>query len=173
MNQPGHLFRLVLVFLSLVIFACSGKEDTAPQGGAVPQLWEITLPDLEGNPVSFGALKGKIIVLDFFASWCGPCKETAPLVERAYERNRSDKVAFVGVSLDQPGSSRAVKTFVEKNGTAFPVVIDDGRLRELTGIFSVPTVLVVAPSGEIRTRFPGARRDLHERITKEIEGLLR
>jgi len=134
-------------------------------------LYTITLPGNDGKMVDFSTFQGKVVVIDFFASWCEPCKEIAPQVERIYRQYGQKGVVFVGVSLDVSGNRDAVWRFVERHNILFPVVIDDGRIREKTGIFSVPAVMVIDAAGTPRARIMGARRDLYEQISRQLDTL--
>ncbi len=171
-NQRRIAAALVLVFLYLALDACSQREQPVERGQSASGLYNVTLHDLSGNQISFQSFRGKVLVIDFFASWCGPCKETAPVIQYIHERYaaRSD-VAVVGVALDTPSSLDAVKFFVKRHGITFPSVIDDGKIREITGVYMVPTTLIIDKDGKAHTRIPGARRDLKELIVREIEEL--
>lgn len=168
-NQRRYAGLIALVFLCLAIIACS-KESTPPEQ-PLTSFYEIALADTDGRMVDFKTFKGKVVVLDFFASWCEPCKETAPLVERIYKQYTGQNVVVLGVSLDVAGNRSAVQRFAGKHGITFPVVIDDGRIREVTGVFSVPTTIVLDRSGSIRAKIMGARRDLYDHIQRELDTL--
>lgn len=162
---------LVLVFLCLAMCSCSNDSRPVSPGSAAPDLFAVSLPDINGRPVDFGAFQGKVLVLDFFASWCEPCRETAPLIERVYQTYGQQGVVVIGVSLDTPGNQGAVRRFADRHGVRFPVIVDNGRIREVTGVFSVPTTMVIDQSGKIRAKIMGARRDLYERVSREIDAL--
>jgi peroxiredoxin len=82
-------------------------------------------------------------------------------------------VAVVGIAMDTPSSLEAVKLFVKRHGITFPSAIDDGRIREITGVHMVPTTLILDQKGVVQARIPGARHDLKERISREIDRLRR
>lgn len=169
-NQLRRWNCLVLVFLCLVLSACQEQQSSKP-GESVSSLYSIALRDNDGKMVDFSAFQGKIVVIDFFASWCEPCKEVAPQIERIYRQYGQKGVIVVGVSLDVSGNHDAVRRFVKKHNMPFPVVIDDGRIREKTGVFSVPTVMVIDAAGAPRAKIMGARRDLYEQVSRQLDAL--
>lgn len=161
---------LALVFLCLTLSACKEQQPAKP-GESVSSLYSVALPGNDGKMVDFRAFQGKVVVIEFFASWCEPCKEIAPQIERIYRQYGQKGVVVVGVSLDVSGNHDAVRRFVEKHKIPFPVVIDDGRIREKTGIFSVPAVMVIDASGTTRAKIIGARRDLYEQVSRQLDTL--
>jgi thiol-disulfide isomerase/thioredoxin len=170
-SQLRRWGSLALVFFCLTSVSCS--NDRTPPAPALPlgSLYEIALEGTDGRTIDFKSFQGKVIVLDFFASWCEPCKDTAPLVERVYQEYGKRGIVVLGISLDVAGNRNAVNRFAGKHGITFPVVIDDGRIREVTGVFSVPTTIVLDQSGTVRAKIMGARRDLYDRIRRELEAL--
>lgn len=170
-NQLGHYRSLVLVFLCLALYSCSETPRSSVSGGPVSTLFTMAFPGIDGQIIDFRAFQGKVVVLDFFASWCEPCKDTAPLMERVYQNYQSQGVVVVGISLDTPGNRDAVRRFAERHGMQFPVLVDDGRIRDVTGVFSVPTTMVLDQSGMVRAKIMGARRDLYDRVSREIDSL--
>ncbi len=171
-NQRRIAAALVLVFLYLALNACSQREQPVERGKSAAGLYNVTLHDLFGNQIPFQSFQGKVLVIDFFASWCGPCRETAPVIQSIHERyGAQSDVAVVGVALEPPSSLEAVRLFVKRHGITFPSVIDDGKIREITGVHMVPTTLIIDKDGKAHARIPGARRDLKELIIREIEQL--
>ncbi len=137
-----------------------------------------TLQNLAGESVSMSQFKGKVVVLDFWGSWCGPCRQELPIFQRVYEKYRSKGVAFVGINWEQPGNSADVrlkkaKDYIEANKYTFPVVVDPDRLAvdpyQITGF---PTVFLVDKSGSIRYRNTGVAEGIETILQDQIESLL-
>ncbi|HTL31070.1 MAG TPA: TlpA disulfide reductase family protein [Tepidisphaeraceae bacterium] len=125
---------------------------------AVGQPFELEFNDVAtGKHISTQSLKGKPIVVDFWATWCGPCVAEMPHMKELYAKYK-DQVAFIGVSLDQPekdGGLTALKDFIKQNEIPWPQYYQGdswgGKFSASWGIQSVPTVFLVGADGKIVT----------------------
>jgi len=125
-----------------------------PGGKAAPS---FTLQDLNGKPVSLSDFKGKVIVLDFWATWCPPCVIEIPHFIELYEQYKDQGFAMVGISLDREGIS-VVKSFVRKYQINYPILMTDGQVdRVYGGITAIPTTFVIDSAGNIRQKYVGYR----------------
>jgi len=154
---------VVLFFAFLMTAACS-RSAAIETGQDAP---DFALTDVDGKPVSLSEFKGKVIILNFFATWCPPCRAEIPdFIEltKAY----GDKLAIIGVSdEDQDG----VKSLVKSQGINYPVLIDrEGKASSAYGpIRAVPTTFVIDKNFKIRRHYIGARsREEFENDIKEI-----
>ncbi|SDY71175.1 Peroxiredoxin [Proteiniborus ethanoligenes] len=116
---------------------------------------EITLEDLNGNTVSLKDYEGeKIVLLNFWASWCPPCRAEMPDLDKLYEENKDDDFIVLAVNLGE--SEDTVKKFIEQNGYGFPVLLDKTQEVGITyQTFSIPTSVMVDKEGKIRAYRPG------------------
>ena len=133
---------------------------------------DFTAYDDAGNPVSLKDMRGKPVIVNFFASWCGPCKMEMPYFDEFYHQY-GDQVTFMMVNLCAFGNDTKEngKKMVEQGGWTFPVYFDsDGDAALKYAIRSMPTTIFVSPDGELKGRHTGviARGDLE----KTIQGLL-
>ena len=101
------------------------------------------------GPLGVRDLQGKVVVLDFWATWCGPCRAEAPILDALARRWRDRGVAVVGVDTDTPdqGDPRA---FAQAEGLSYPIVHDEtGVVSRHYGVEGLPTLVVISPSGKV------------------------
>jgi len=104
--------------------------------------------------VRLADLSGKVVIVNFFASWCIPCKEEAPALVRVWERYRTSGVVFVGIVYQD--SPQAAKDFHERLGQTWPAALDDsGRTALAFGVFGVPETYFIGKDGIIEGRHIG------------------
>lgn len=145
------LFALVLV-LALGFRRDPQDIRTGTVGHAAPA-FDLERLDAPGR-IRLADLAGKVVVVNFFASWCIPCKEEAPALVRVWERYRTSDVTFVGV-VYQDGPD-AAKAFHERMGQTWPVGADDtGRTALAFGVFGVPETYFIGKDGVIAGRHIG------------------
>jgi thiol-disulfide isomerase/thioredoxin len=104
--------------------------------------------DLQGESMQFEELKGKVIFLNIWATWCPPCIAEMPNIQSLYDKLGSDKIAFVMLSVDKAGLEK-VKKFVERKGFIFPVYMPASPLPEVFYTQSIPTTFIISPEGKI------------------------
>lgn len=115
----------------------------------------FTLQDLNGKNVSLSDFKGKVVILDFWATWCAPCVQEIPHFIELYNQYKDKGFAMVGISLDQADIS-VVKSFVQKLKVNYPIMMGDGKVDKAYGeILSIPTTFVIDPAGNIRQKYIG------------------
>ncbi|HEX8949790.1 MAG TPA: TlpA disulfide reductase family protein [Dissulfurispiraceae bacterium] len=125
------------------------------------------------NRVSLGDYKGKVVMLEFFATWCPPCQMAAPDVESVYEKYKDRGFVVLAVSIDE-GSDRAaaVGSFVKDLHLTYPVLLDDGKTSGQYGVSSIPTSYIIDRQGKLRNKHVGLLPDYAATLSKEIEALL-
>jgi thiol-disulfide isomerase/thioredoxin len=152
-----------------------GEKFAALKRAAVNQeIKAFTLPAMTGESVSLEKLHGKVVVLDFWATWCGPCKQSFPHLQKVYEKYRSQEdVAIYAVNTFERSSGDTRKTAVEKfiadNKYGFPVLFDSD-VASSNGIQSIPTQFVIDKNGRIQfinVGFEGPQ--MVEELSRKIE----
>jgi peroxiredoxin len=116
----------------------------------------FSLPDLAGKKVQLKTFRGKLVLLNFFATWCGPCREEMPGMERLF-RAHQDK-GFVVVALNLQESAKAVRPFVQELKLSFPTVLDvEGSVSREYGVRALPVTFLIGRDGNIVWRAIGGR----------------
>jgi len=132
---------------------------------------DFTLSALEGQPLRLSTLRGKVIVMDFWATWCGPCRVQKPLYDQVKKRFAgSDEVVFLAINTDE--DRERVAPFVEENNWGRSVYFEDG-LAGLLRVSSIPTTVVFGKDGQVFARFNGFVPDKFvEMLTARIQAAL-
>jgi thiol-disulfide isomerase/thioredoxin len=100
--------------------------------------------------VSLASLRGRVVVIDFWATWCAPCVLQVPILNEFHAAHRGDGVEVLGVAVDAEGAE-AVGPFVEEHGVRYPVLLGSESLARDFGALGFPTLFVVGPAGRIET----------------------
>jgi cytochrome c biogenesis protein CcmG/thiol:disulfide interchange protein DsbE len=110
----------------------------------------FTLKSLDGKTLALSELKGKIVVVNFWATWCPPCRAEIPDFVEVYEQNRAKGLEIVGVSVDEM-TPQQLRPFVDKNKMSYPVaLVTDKILRDYGPISAIPTTFIIDKKGIIR-----------------------
>ncbi|HTY08152.1 MAG TPA: redoxin domain-containing protein [Candidatus Edwardsbacteria bacterium] len=137
---------------------------------------DFTLADLGDAKRSLAAARGSVVVVDFWATWCQPCRMALPLVDKVCKQYQGRGVLFYAVDLEEQGKLAQVKKFVADNGYSF-TVLRGGKMGtgvdKLYGVNGIPTSFVIDQQGVIRFRHIGYREKLDELLSKELDSLLK
>ena len=138
--------------------------------------WELR--DLSGKTVKMSDFKGKLIVMDFWGSWCPPCREELPSFQAMYDKYKDRGVVFLGMNWEraaEPGARmKAVTDFMARNKYTFPVIIDHDRVAvEAYEIEGFPTVFVIDKTGTIRYRNVGYDEGVEQIIEAQLNSLMK
>src|SRR5262245_47585770 len=145
----------------------AATNSTLKVGDSFPQLSRF---ELEGElPAS---LKGRIVVVDFWASWCGPCRKTFPLMEQLHHRYAKRGLVILAVNEDK--SRAAMEEFLKENPVTFTVLRDaKKKLAAEVKVPALPTSYLLDSQGKVRSIQPGARTAKNSKeLIKEVEGLI-
>ena len=139
---------------------------------------DFTVNDLQGMPVVLSSLKGKVVILDFWATWCGPCRASFPYLQKVYEKyQKNPHVAFLAVDSwermkDIPATVANAKKFMNDNKYTFPVVLDD-KVAERYNVTGIPTKFIIDKNGDIAfTTIGFDGPGMEDELTQQIEILL-
>ncbi|HZQ07578.1 MAG TPA: TlpA disulfide reductase family protein [Anaerolineae bacterium] len=130
----------------------------------------FTLQSITSETLDLDALKGKVLLVNFWATWCPPCRAEMPAIDKAYRANKD--AGFVVLAVDQQEDPRVVKAFGEKYNLTFPLLLDrDGSVNVLYGVSALPTSYFVDRRGVIRDMMIGGSMS-SEFIEGKIKTLL-
>jgi len=164
MNRILFYFRLFAstTFLFLVANSAMAHQESFKAMGVVPPRNEIPAPDFtlqtpHGNYVSLSNFKGKAVLLNFWATWCVPCKKELPSMQKLYEALKLDGVEVVAISIDRDKKER-VHQYIKDYNLTFPVLLDPSqKVRKDYFILGLPTSYLIGADGKLKGFISGAR----------------
>jgi len=178
--KDGLLGLLILVALTLLVLRIQKPSSENPQpevnqfkseeGYLAPP---FKLRNLKGNLEGLDDHSGKVIVINFWATWCAPCVKEMPSFENLYRRFRSQGLTILAISLDK-GDASKVEKFVDKHKLSFPVLLDtDGVAEKLYPSFTIPFTYVIDKQGRVVARVDGAKNWESSETFEAVEHLLK
>ncbi len=139
------------------IFLRGPATETTPPSGRTFVAPDFALPDLAGNVKRLSDFRGKVVLLNFWATWCPPCRAEMPSMEILYQAYNDQGFELLAVSSDVQGAA-IVQPFMEKYRLSFPTLLDmSGRVNGMYGVRSIPTSYVLDRQGRVVSREMGAR----------------
>jgi thiol-disulfide isomerase/thioredoxin len=161
MPQPRRTFLTTLTATLFTLTSCS-HDGGASTGKPV----DIRFQAIDGRHVDLAKLQGKVVLVDFWATWCGPCVGELPHVKAAYEKYHAKGFEIVGISLDH--DKARLQEFVKSQGMAWPQYFDgkgwDNLISTKYGIRGIPTMWLIGKDGNLADT--NARQDLDGKIAK-------
>ena len=159
----------LLLALALVLPAQADSLDPAEK----PSAPGFTLKNMQGNSVKLSDYRGQVVLLNFWATWCGPCREEMPSMEKLWQTYREQGLVILAVSTDNGGESR-IKNFARRLKLTFPILLDpDSLASDLYQVSGVPVSFLIDRQGRITARILGSKDWASEVAFQQVEGLLR
>jgi cytochrome c biogenesis protein CcmG, thiol:disulfide interchange protein DsbE len=153
MSAAGAFVGLALIAVVWVLAGRTAAPALPPVGEVSRPAPDFALPGLDGGTVSLSDYRGKVVLINFWGTWCEPCKEETPALQAAYQELRSQGFEIIGVNLysQETAGDKAVRDFISPFGVTYPIALDtDGDIARAFQISPIPTSYFVDPSGNIR-----------------------
>ncbi|GAA5344695.1 thiol-disulfide oxidoreductase ResA [Planifilum fimeticola] len=147
----------MLAMLALIGFALyqTGESEAVEIGQTAP---DFELTTLDGKTVRLSEFRGKGVLINFWASWCKPCRDEMPAIQRVYERHRDKGLEVLGVNIAETGVT--VDGFVRHLDLTFPILLDQNReVTQLYGIGPIPSSIFVSPEGKVVRKVSGQMQE--------------
>jgi cytochrome c biogenesis protein CcmG/thiol:disulfide interchange protein DsbE len=157
--------RIGMLILAALLMGCGASEETTPSASG----YDFTLRDLEGREVNFSDYGGKVVMVNFWAPWCGPCRmETPDLIDLFTEyRDRGFEILAVAIAFR---GEQSVHDFVQESGVPYPVLFgNDNLVKQYGGFRGIPTTFLFTRDGKLYRKYEGMRpRSVFEEDIKEL-----
>ena len=141
-----------------------------PAGGKAP---DFVLSDLRGGKVGLAGMRGRAVLLEFWATWCPPCRESIPEMNEMHAKFGPRGLEVVGVAVDRGSDAPAVVgSFARENRIAYLALLDDGKTAEAYGVGSIPAIFLIDKEGKIVKRVNGFVPGMLGQLSQELEVLL-
>tara|TARA_B100001175_G_scaffold316638_1_gene331099 strand:- start:4060 stop:4575 length:516 start_codon:yes stop_codon:yes gene_type:complete len=141
----NKFLKLFNILALLILFSVSATAQVK-EGENAPN---FTLKNLDGKEINLNQFRGKHVLINFWATWCGPCKIEMPSLEALYERFKDRNFVLLAISNDMFGAN-IVKPFVKAHNINFPVLLDQRlKVSNAFGVVSLPTTFMIDPQGKI------------------------
>ncbi len=156
-------FAAAVMAFALVASGCASDAAQMPR---------FSLPSaVDGKVLDSNSLQGKTLLVNFFATWCPPCRQEVPSLVALQEKYGAHGFSVVGISTDE-GGSRMVVSFIQSMEINYPVVMSDARApRDFGNVMGIPTSFLVDRSGKIRKRYDGYVD--HDTLERDLNAILK
>ena len=154
--------------IALCLFACKSRQ---PAPTIVPSAPDFVLENVAGGKIAAADLKGKISIVDFWATWCEPCWSEVPKFNKMAEEFRGKDVQILAITVQSPYAD--IKPKVKELGMKYTVLVGNDEVEErFGGMIGYPTTFIISKDWKIVKKYMGALPDKDARIKKDIEKLL-
>lgn len=169
------MIRALLFAAALVALSCGGAQTTGGGGASGARASDFALPDVEGRTVRLSDFLGKkVVLINFWATWCAPCQGEMPHLERLYATYRDQGFVVLGVSMDGPESVANVAPMVRRLGLSYPVLLDEET--RVVGMYNpkraAPFNVLIARDGTIARTREGYSAGDEAEIEADVKRLL-
>jgi len=170
-KNVGHV---LLWFAVVLLCACSSEpEQSQKDATAQPALApDFELSSLQGKTVRLSELRGKVVVLNFWATWCPPCREEVPSMQQLHGMMSGTEFVMLAVNIEQDGR-KTVPVFLQKNPVDFTILFDEsGQVRKSYGVAKYPETFIIDPQGRIVEKVIGGINWSQPRVVEFLRRLL-
>jgi cytochrome c biogenesis protein CcmG, thiol:disulfide interchange protein DsbE len=168
-RTKSALLKMLLVIMAASFLTAPGPVDAAPrQGQSVPDFKVIST---SGQAISQENYRGYVLVIDFFATWCSPCRQSIPHLIGLNREYGGQGLQILGMSLDEDGE-RAIKVFTDEFRINYPLALAGGSTAADFSVRSVPVMYLVDKKGKIAEVYRGYTNDMGRSMEQSIKRLL-
>ena len=170
MTPPSLVSRT----LGLIAFALATLAPPLATGAVAPQASapDFTLRTLNGPNLRLAEQRGRVVMVNFWATWCGPCRQEMPQLDRLYQKYKSSGFVLLGVNVDE--DARKATDVAAKLGVTFPVLLDTEKsVSKLYDVSTMPSTMLIDRDGKVRYVHRGYLAGYEDNYDKQIRELLK
>ncbi|MFO1455625.1 MAG: TlpA disulfide reductase family protein [Steroidobacteraceae bacterium] len=157
---------------SLALPQAALADAAAPALGAKSPAPDFTLPAVGGKSLSLSQYKGQVVMINFWATWCGPCRQEMPLLDAMYKKYKAMGFTLIGVNVEP--DSKAAEEFLKKLPVSFPVAFDaESKVSQLYNVQGMPSTVIVDRKGNARVLHKGYRPGDENTYLDHVRTLIR
>jgi len=169
LRRPYALAALLITAIAVLIVLDALQTGQGPSGPTYEKAPDFTLADIYGEEFSLSRFRGKVVLLDFFATWCEPCKQEIPELKRLKSRF-GGQLVIISISISPGDTDEVLREFAEQHGMDWLVARDTAGVADLYDVKALPTLVLVDKSGFIRFRHEGLTS--YETLEREVREIL-
>lgn len=176
-QPPASRLKIVLIGCMIfglafgVVWLQSAKYEPLTVGKEAPN---FSLPDLSDKSVQLTDYRGKVVFLNFWATWCKPCQEEMPSMEQLYKNYQKDGLVILAVSIDRVTTKKDIPPFVKNMNLTFPVLVDSwGQTDKRYKLMGVPETYIIDQGGILREKVIGPRDWTRSENLRVVDQLLK
>ncbi len=158
---------LKIVFVIGIAFVACGSREGAKQSALV----DFTLPSIDGGEYKLSDFKGQVVIIDFWATWCPPCRNSIPAFIALYEKYHEQGFTILGVSLDN--DEGALRQYSAQMKIPYPVLIGNNDIAKAYQVSGIPKTLFLDKKGEVRKTQVGFAPELEVQFDQLVDQLLK
>lgn len=166
-KHPMNWIKSLLVTAAMIISA--GQLQAASTPGPAP---DFTLKSSTGKNIKLSELRGQVVMINFWASWCGPCRQEMPLLDQLYQRYQPMGFTLLGVNVEE--DSAAANKILKEIPVTFPVLYDNkNRVSESYQVRAMPSTFLIDRDGKVRYLHKGYKPGTEEEYQQQVRELIR
>jgi len=167
-TRPMNWIKPILV-VAAMLFAAGQIQAASTAAGPAP---DFTLKSNSGKNIKLSELRGQVVMINFWASWCGPCRQEMPLLDQLYQRYQPMGFTLLGVNVEE--DSGAADKILKEIPVSFPVLYDNkSKVSESYQVQAMPSTFLIDRDGKLRYLHKGYRPGTEEDYQKQIRELIR
>ena len=167
--NAGNVHKIAVLILTMLLATATSQAAMPAIGNMAPN---FTLKSSAGRNVKLSEHRGEVIMINFWATWCGPCRQEMPLLNRIHEQYRKAGFTLLGVNIDD--RPEVAQSMAKKLGVTFPVLFDAGkRVSRLYDVNAMPSTVLIDRDGKVRYIHLGYRSGYETRYESQVRELLK
>ncbi len=159
-RSKKYIFWIVVLLTVFLLVGCDNSTSEQPLTKVNPEsklAADFTLTNMQGEQVSLSQYRGKVVILNFWATWCPPCREEMPSMERLHRNYKDKGLVMLAINVDENGK-QAVGQFLRKTPYSFPILLDsDNIAQNAYGVFRFPESFIIDRNGMVVKKIIGGR----------------